>query len=246
MKLAILGYGKMGQFVEQMALERNHDIVLTLDQPPKDQPLKDILAKSGAEVIIEFTQPDAAIANMKAAFEAKIPIVVGTTGWYEEMEAVKIACETHEGALLYAGNFSLGVNMFFHLNEVLAKMMKAEDSDYWCEIFERHHTEKKDHPSGTAYTLVKSILEASEKYQDWKDYPADAGKQSKAGEVPIYYERAVGEIGMHEVTYKSEIDEIKIKHQAFNRKGFAQGAVLAAEWLKGKKGLFTMKDILNF
>lgn len=230
MKIALLGYGKMGKAIEKIALERGHDIVLRKDDKNSYEGL------SEADVAIEFSIPEAAVKNISTSLEQKIPVVSGTTGWLEKFDAMTELCKEKNGAMISSSNFSLGVNIFFELNEYLAKIMSGF-VNYQVSVEEIHHTQKLDAPSGTAISLAKGIIENSN-YTDWtmeKPNQNQIGIESKRiGNIP----------GTHTVNYNSTIDSIEIKHTAHNRDGFALGAVLAAEWILGKQGVFTMKDVL--
>lgn len=232
MKIALLGYGRMGKAIEAIALERGHQIVYRLDKDLEEGRLAD------AEVAINFSVPQAAVLNIKAAFEAGVPVVCGTTGWLDQRAEIETLCETQKTAFLYASNFSVGVNLFFKLTRFLAQLMAPHSNNYHASLTETHHVHKLDAPSGTAITLAENIIQNSD-YQKWTmETPQEAQlpiSSIREGEVP----------GTHSITYTSEIDAIKITHEAFNRKGFALGAVLAAEWLAGKTGIYTMDDVLN-
>lgn len=234
MKIALLGYGKMGKTIEEIAVERGHEIVLKVSEDIDHFDLRDI----DADVAIDFSIPDAAFKNITTAFKKKIPVVCGTTGWLDKYEkAVKI-CEEEDSAFIYASNFSIGVNLFFKLNEQLADMMKNLE-EYSVEIEEIHHVQKVDAPSGTAISLAQQILEKNPKKKDWQLDHAEKD------EIPVFAKREANVPGTHTVSYKSKIDTIEIKHTAHSRQGFAKGAVIAAEWLKDKKGVFTMKEVLS-
>lgn len=235
MKIAILGYGKMGQSIAEIAKERGHDIIYTTNEKP------DIKKFSEADVAIEFSIPEAAYHNISECIKHQIPIVSGTTGWLDKFEDVKKATKTHESKFLYASNFSIGVNLFFKLNSMLAEIMKTQN-EYKVDISEIHHLEKKDSPSGTAISLAEQIIEQSA-YKTWSHPP----KSESANDIPISAFREKGVHGTHLINYKSEIDDIQIKHEAHSRKGFALGAVLASEWLVKSKdyGCFGMSDVLN-
>lgn len=231
MKIALLGYGKMGKVIERIALERGHEIVLRKSSADSYDGLEK------ADVAIDFSVPDSAVSNISACFATNIPVVSGTTGWLEQYNDMVQLCQEKNGAFIYGSNFSLGVNIFFELNNYLAKMM-ANVKEYNVSMEEIHHTQKLDAPSGTAITLAKGIIENSG-YNSWTmDAP-------KAGEIQIDAKRIENVPGTHTVTYNSDVDFIEIKHVAHNREGFALGAVIAAEWIAGKKGVFTMKDVLN-
>ena len=236
MKIALFGYGKMGKEIEQIALQRNHTIVLKID---KDN-INDVTAQQlkQADVAIEFSTPDTVIENIYKCFSSDLPIVAGTTGWYDNFDEIKNTCTKNSQSLFYATNFSLGVNLFFKMNEQLAKMMN-NFPDYEVAMQEVHHVHKLDKPSGTAITTAEKILANHTQKNKWsietsldKNLFIDVVRED---EVP----------GTHTVSYTSAVDEIFISHKAFNRKGFALGAVLAAEFIQQKKGVFTMSDLLN-
>jgi 4-hydroxy-tetrahydrodipicolinate reductase len=233
MKIALLGYGKMGQVIERIALERGHEIVLKKDEFNTYEGLEK------ADVAIDFSVPAAAVANISSSFNNHVPVVSGTTGWLEHYDEMIALCKEKKGGFISSSNFSLGVNLFFELNSYLSKIMAPYDS-YKVSMEEIHHIHKLDAPSGTAITLAEGVMEHSN-YTKWT---MDASP--KENELPIEAIRT-GEVpGTHTVTYNSPIDAIEIKHTAHNREGFALGAVIAAEWLAGKEGIFTMKDVLNF
>ena len=232
MKIALLGYGRMGKAIEKIAIERGHEIVYTLDEIGNQGTL------ANAEVAINFSVPQAAVDNIKSALQKQIPVVCGTTGWLDHYQEVVDYCQEKQAAFLYASNFSIGVHLFFKLNALAAKLMKPHAQSYTPSLEEIHHIHKLDAPSGTAITLAESILENS----DLECWELDTKSKSKLeiksireGEVP----------GTHLVSYRSSIDEISLKHEAFGRDGFALGAVIAAEWIVGKRGLFRMEDVLN-
>lgn len=232
MKIALLGYGKMGQVIERIALERGHEIVLKKDEFNTYEGLET------ANVAIDFSVPTAAVANISNCFNNNVPVVSGTTGWLEHYDEMVALCDEKKGGFISSSNFSLGVNIFFELNEHLARIMSKFDS-YKVEMEEIHHTQKLDAPSGTAISLAKGVIENSS-YSNWTlDEP-------KSTEIHIEAKRIGTVPGTHTVTYNSGIDSIEIKHTAHNREGFALGAVMAAEWLAGKQGIFTMKDVLEF
>ncbi len=231
MKIALFGYGKMGEMIEQVALSRDHEIVAKIDVG-SDRP-----DFANIDVAIDFSMPSAAFANIGLCLEKGVPIISGTTGWLEHYDKAVELCEQKEGAFIYASNFSLGVNVFFELNEYLAKMMNNL-KDYTIFLEEIHHTQKLDAPSGTAITLAEGVITNSD-YKNWELEGKGEGK------IPITSKRIGTTPGTHTVDYESEIDSIEIKHTAHNRQGFALGAVIAAEWILGKTGVFTMKDVLN-
>mgnify|MGYP000208997713 CR=1 FL=1 len=239
MKIALFGYGKMGKEIEAIALERGHTITARVDSK---NPVSSF-DYSDTDVIIEFSRPESAVENMTFAMDNGIPIVVGTTGWYEELGQIEATCKEQQGAVLHATNFSLGVNAFFAVNRYLAKIMNQLD-EYSAEVVEIHHTEKLDAPSGTGISLTEQIIEHHDRYTQWQNDKAEAVSEKNI--IPIASQRLPKVPGTHEVKYKSTIDTIEIKHTAHNRKGFALGSVLAAEWIKGKTGVYTMQDVLNF
>lgn len=237
MKIALIGYGKMGHEIEKIALQRGHEIVCTIDINENDK-FNSPEFKS-ADVAIEFTSPDSALQNYRNAFAANIPVVSGTTGWLEHLGEIKQACETDGKTFFYASNFSLGVNIFFALNNYLAKIMN-QFPDYDVRMEETHHIHKLDAPSGTAITLAEGILDNLDRKKSWllnetKNENELQIKAFREGEAP----------GLHTVIYESEADSIRITHDAKSRKGFALGAVLAAEFTKDKKGFLGMKDMLK-
>ncbi|WP_295653649.1 4-hydroxy-tetrahydrodipicolinate reductase [uncultured Mucilaginibacter sp.] len=248
MKIALLGYGKMGKMIEKIATDRHHQIVLTIDHDNLDDLTVENLQK--ADVAIEFSTPDTVLGNIKKCFEAGVPIVVGTTGWYGQLQQIKDSCLDSNNALIYASNFSVGVNVFFHVNEVLAKLMNKYPY-YDVQVEEIHHTQKLDSPSGTAMTIAEGIIDNLDTKNEWvntldKNDNSDILDQLKPDQLLIESLRIDSVPGTHTVIYDSEIDTIEFKHTAHNRSGFALGAVLAAEWIQGKKGFFTAKDMFNF
>ncbi len=233
MKLAILGYGKMGKTVEKIALSRGHDIVYIADNKI------DLSELIKAEVAIDFSVPEAAFTNISSCLKSNIAIVSGTTGWLDRFKEAEELCKSNSGKFLYASNFSIGVNMFFELNSYLAKMM-SNLTDYDVRLKEIHHLEKKDSPSGTAISLAEQIIENTS-YTAW-DHPPKNGSNT----IGIEAEREEGVFGFHDVSYHSPIDTISISHNAKSRQGFAHGAVIAAEWILNQgEGVFTMKDVLQ-
>jgi len=231
MKIALVGYGKMGKIIDEISQSRGHEVVARLKETPNRESLKD------ADVVIEFSNPEAAFENIKVCLENKIPVICGTTGWLDKKTEIERIAVEQNSAFLYGSNFSLGVNLFFALNEKLAKLMNNVD-EYQCQLEEIHHIHKKDAPSGTAISIAEGIIENS-KYEAWK-----LG-ETKDKELGIFAIREDEVPGTHSVFYRSEVDEIEIKHTAFNRNGFALGAVIAAEWIVGKQGVFSMKDVLG-
>ncbi len=231
MKIALLGYGRMGKEIEKIAISRGHEIVIRKD-------VDDTIDISVADVAIDFSIPDAAFKNISNCINNNVPVISGTTGWLENYKDAVALCEEKKGAFIYASNYSVGVNIFFELNKQLAKMM-ATLEDYNISMEEIHHTKKLDAPSGTAITLAEGVIENSSK-KDW-----ELGAISSEENIPIVAKRIPDVPGTHTVWYNSEVDSIEIKHTAHNRKGFALGAVIAAEWILDKTGVFTMKDVLN-
>lgn len=231
MKIALLGYGRMGQAIEQIAINRGHDIVIKTSKD-SGYNIKD------ADVAIDFSIPNAAFNNISNCLNNNVPVISGTTGWLDKYNDAVSLCEKNKGAFIYASNFSLGVNIFFELNEILAKMMTKLE-DYKVDIEEIHHTKKLDAPSGTAITLAEGVIKNHSQYSNWKL------DESTENTLPITAKRIPDVPGTHIITYKSDIDTVKIEHEAHSRQGFALGAVIAAEWIIGKTGVFTMKDVLS-
>lgn len=236
----------MGKAVEKIAVAKGHEIVYKVSL----ENAYDFMAVSlmNVDVAIDFSMPSAAVENILKCFQAKVPIVVGTTGWYDQFDIIKEQCLREGQSMVYSSNFSIGVNIFFKLNKLLAKMM-SEHEDYDVMIEEVHHTEKKDHPSGTAISLARHILAEHKTKNTYKErllYNENMPSQSLKPHELLIESKRIGDVtGDHTVIYESLIDEIQITHKAKSRYGFAKGAVLAAEWIQGKKGLYTMEDILN-
>jgi 4-hydroxy-tetrahydrodipicolinate reductase len=237
MRIALIGYGKMGHMIEEVALQRGHEIPLKIDITNAVDFRRENL--SGADVAIEFTSPESAFENVKKCIDFGIPVVSGSTGWNARLDEIKAYCIQQEGTLLHTSNFSVGVNMFFEINKLLARLM-ATHEEYEVSLKEIHHTQKKDAPSGTAVTLAEGILQNLPRKTGWVNRPAISPE-----ELSIRSERMDPAPGTHYVRYSSEVDDIEIIHTAHNRKGFALGAVLAAEFVHGKKGVFGMKDVLG-
>jgi len=235
MKISIIGYGKMGKQIEALALERCHTIHSVI---AKESWLSNDI--EGADVAIEFSRPEAALVNIRKCFQANVPVVIGTTGWYDNYDYLKAECLKNNNAMLAATNFSLGVNIFFEINKKLASLM-SNTTNYENKITETHHLEKLDQPSGTAISLAEQLIANNNAYKKWKI----ADDSSDEGMVNIHSYRKPAIPGTHQVIYESEVDEIVISHEAKNRKGFALGAILAAEFLAGKKGVFSMKQVLG-
>lgn len=231
MKIALVGYGKMGKIIDEIAQNRGHEVVARLKETPTKESL------NNADVVIEFSNPEAAFENIKVCLENNIPVICGTTGWLDKKPEIEKITLDNNSAFLYGSNFSLGVNLFFALNEKLAKLMNNVN-EYSCQLEEIHHIHKLDAPSGTAISIAEGIIENS-KYEAWKL------DETKDNELGIFAIRENEVPGTHSVFYRSEVDEIEIKHTAFNRNGFALGAVIASEWIVDKKGIFSMKDVLG-
>ncbi len=236
MNIAIIGYGKMGKEIEQIALQRGHKILFKFDKHNESDFNVENLKK--VDAAIEFSEPEAAYNNYLKCFEAELPVVSGTTGWLHKLPKIKELCKNNGNTFFYASNFSLGVNLFFKLNDYLAKLM-SNNKDYDLKITETHHTEKKDAPSGTAITLSEGIIENHNLYEDWRKENAE----NKA-EFPIHSLRKVKVPGIHTIKYESGVDFIEITHSAKSRKGFALGAVKAAEFIYPKKGFYGMEDLI--
>ncbi len=237
MKIALIGYGKMGHAIEEIAVKKGHEIVLKINIDNVEDMTPESLRQ--ADVAIEFTGPESAVENLQKCFEAGTPVVCGSTGWLKKWEDIKNACQEKEGALVYASNYSIGVNLFFELNTYLSKLMKDYD-EYDVKMVEIHHTQKRDAPSGTAITLAEQILQNNSSKKNWINRPSN-----KKEDLEIVSERIDPAPGIHKIKYTSAIDDIEIIHTAHNRIGFAGGAVKAAEFLIGKKGIYNMKDVLG-
>jgi 4-hydroxy-tetrahydrodipicolinate reductase len=235
MKIILLGYGKMGKIIERIALKRGHEITARIDIDNQYE-----LESAKGDVAIEFSHPDAAYENLRKILEKNIPVVCGTTGWLDRKKEIDSICRSLDGAFFYASNYSLGVNIFFKLNEYLAKVMQRFD-EYNIELDEIHHTQKKDSPSGTAITLAEGILQNVSRKTRWVNESTEEPddlliKSFRIADVP----------GTHVVKYNSPVDDLEIKHTAHSREGFATGAVLVAEWIRHKKGVLSMDDFLKF
>lgn len=240
MKIAIIGYGKMGKAIENLAVERGHEICATINS--SDFTADDL---NGADVAIEFTRPEAAADNIKRCFEADVPVVVGTTAWYQHYDELATIARNENKGLFTATNFSIGVNILFHVNRELARIMNAFP-EYEVSMNETHHIHKKDHPSGTAVTLAEGIIDQLNRKNNYIGQLEGQTSPVDSFDLQIISKRENEVPGFHEITYKSDIDEIKISHNALNRKGFALGSIVAAEWMKGKKGVYGMSDLLKF
>ena len=232
MKIALLGYGRMGKTIEKIALNRGHEISVVVDENTGDYDIKN------SDIAIDFSIPAVAFDNISNCLRNHVPVVSGTTGWLEKYDDVKALCTKNKGGFIYASNFSLGVNIFFELNEYLAKMMGSL-KDYEITMEEIHHTKKLDAPSGTAITLAEGIIKNTDK-NNWR-----LDVTNKDSEIPIVSKRIPDVPGTHGITYESSVDKLEIIHTAHNRQGFALGAVIAAEWLLGKTGVYSMKDVLG-
>ena len=231
MRIALVGYGKMGHIIDELATKKGHEIVARLNETPTVENL------NNPDVVIEFSNPEVAFNNIKLCLENKIPVICGTTGWLDQKPEIEQIALQNNTAFLYGSNFSLGVNLFFALNEKLANLMK-DFPEYNVQLEEIHHTQKKDAPSGTAISIAEEIIKNDNRFDSWK---LDETQNKELG---IFAIRENEVPGTHSVYYKSDVDEIEIKHTAFNRNGFAVGAIVAAEWIIGKTGNFTMKDVL--
>ncbi|MDD7886720.1 4-hydroxy-tetrahydrodipicolinate reductase [Flavivirga sp. 57AJ16] len=232
MNIALLGYGKMGKTIEKIAIKRGHNIVLTVDKDDKDYDI------SVADVAIDFSIPTVAFNNISNCLNNQVPVISGTTGWLDDYDKAVSLCKEKKGAFIYASNYSLGVNIFFELNKTLAKMMSTL-KQYHVSMEEIHHTQKLDAPSGTAISLANDIISQHTGYNNWKLDESDETT------IPIVAKRIKEVPGTHTINYKSDVDTISIEHIAHTREGFALGAVIAAEWIAGKTGVFTMNDVLN-
>jgi 4-hydroxy-tetrahydrodipicolinate reductase len=239
MKIVILGYGKMGHEVEQMALQRGHEVAYRIDT--EQDWYYNIDGIADCDVVIEFSTPDTAIANIEKCFELDIPMVIGTTGWYAHLDDIKNRCKNEGHTIFYAPNFSLGMNFVMNLNKEMARF--AKKYDYQLDITETHHIHKLDKPSGTAVKLAEDIIENNDNYEYWE---LDEDAQENDDKMLRINAIREGEVfGIHEIKALSENDEITLRHEAFSRKGFATGAVIAAEFIQGKKGVFTMEDLIK-
>ena len=235
MNILLIGYGKMGKIIEAIATQRGHIIIGKIDNENERNSFN-----AKADVAIEFSQPEAVIENLKYCFDKQIPVVCGTTGWLHRKNEIEDYCKQKNGGFFYASNFSLGVNLFFKLNEALAKLMKPHTS-YKVNIDETHHTQKKDAPSGTAITLAEGIIKNQPLIKEWH-----LGATQTPSSIVINAFRVDPAPGTHTIRYQSAVDDIEITHTAHSREGFAQGAVMVAEWMEGKRGIYSMDDFLNF
>ena len=240
MNIALLGYGKMGKLIGELATERGHQIVAKIDL--ENQDLRDALDPKTIDVAIEFSQPEAALDNIRWAITQGIPVVSGTTGWLARMPEIEALTLQHQGTFFYASNFSIGVNVFFKVNELLAQLMN-ETNGYQVAVEEIHHTAKKDAPSGTAITLAEGILKHYSKLKTWN---LEGETPKNPDSLPITSKRIDPAPGTHHIRYTSVIDDLEITHTAHSRHGFALGAIQVAEWILGKKGVLSMDDYLSF
>ncbi|MGY4386350.1 4-hydroxy-tetrahydrodipicolinate reductase [Pedobacter sp. UYP24] len=245
MKIALLGYGKMGQIIERFAEDRGHEIVLKITVDNKEDLTESNLRM--ADVAIDFSTPDAALDNIYACFAANLPVVVGTTGWYGQLQEVKNECLNSNNTLLYGSNFSIGVNIFFYMNKVLAKLMNNFPA-YEVQVEEIHHTQKLDSPSGTAMTIAEGVIDNLDRKTEWVNELVGTPFEEviKKEQLLIESHRIENIPGTHTVVYSSEVDEIEFKHTAHSRSGFALGAIVAAEWLEHRQGFYNITDIFNF
>ncbi|MBE8713931.1 4-hydroxy-tetrahydrodipicolinate reductase [Sphingobacterium hungaricum] len=245
MKIVLLGYGKMGQLIEKFVLKRGHEIALIVDENNRGNLLPSDL--ENADIAIDFSTPHAALENISLCFEAHLPLVVGTTGWYEHLDEVKEMCLAEDQSILYGSNFSIGVNVFFHVNKLLAQAMNPY-KQYEVQVEEIHHIHKLDAPSGTAITIAEGIIDNFDQKKSWVNDLVDDSKEviTKPEELLIESLRIEEVPGTHTVLYSSEVDQIEFKHTAHSREGFALGAVIAAEWLYGKKGFYQVTEMFDF
>lgn len=237
MKIALLGYGKMGQTIDRMATADGHEVMFRINKENRYQLTSEDLKQ--VDVVIEFSQPESAVENITFALESGVPIVSGTTGWLDQLGPIKAMCDKKLGAFLYASNFSIGVNLFFAINKYVARLMEAHPS-YHVELKEVHHTQKLDAPSGTGITLAEDIIKAYPNKEKWVNDTTEV-----PNEIGILSERVEGVPGTHSINYESAVDTIRLEHVAHSREGFARGAILAASWIIGKQGFFGMEDVLE-
>jgi len=245
MKIALIGYGKMGKMIESISLDRNHEIVLIIDQNNAQDLTAENLRK--ADVAIEFSTPDSVLENIDICIKAGVPLVVGTTGWYGHLQRIKDECLAANSTVMYGSNFSVGVNIFFQINQQVAKLMNNFADQYDVGMEEIHHIHKLDSPSGTAITIAEDIIGEFDKKNEWVDVKADDDVTIHQPQHLIIESYREGEVpGTHAVIYDSDVDRIELKHVAHGRQGFALGAVIAAEWLKGKSGFYSVKEMYDF
>ncbi len=238
MNISLIGYGKMGKEIEKLCMQRNHNVYSIVDPRLNT----DLQLLEGADLAIEFTEPRAAIHNIRYCIDRGIPVVSGTTGWQSELEPLKQYCLDHQGSLFYSSNFSIGVHLFWKISSQLAKLMDSQDA-YQLGLHELHHNQKKDAPSGTAVTLAEYMIAASTRFHGW--HARETMDFSSMNSIPISSERKGDIPGIHSVEYRSAHDRILLTHEAFSRSGFVEGVVRAAEWLKGRKGVYGMDDLFS-
>jgi len=238
MNISLIGYGKMGKEIEKLCIQRSHNVYSIVDPRLNT----DLQILEGTDLAIEFTEPRAAIANIRFCIDRGIPVVSGTTGWQSELESLKQYCLDHDGSLFYSSNFSIGVHLFWKISAQLAKLMNSQDA-YQLGLHEIHHDQKKDAPSGTAVTLAERMIAASTRFQTWHGQETIAF--SSMDSIPISSERKGDVPGIHSVEYRSAHDRIILTHEAYSRSGFVEGVVRAAEWLNGRKGVFGMDDLFS-
>ena len=240
MRIALIGHGKMGKELEKAAIAKGHEIVLIVDE--NNPEALDSIGDTKADVAIDFTTPGVVLQNISKCFKGNIPVLVGTTGWYDKLNEVKQKCISGGYTMMYASNFSIGVNILFEMNKQLAKLMNHQNG-YQVSIEEIHHTQKLDSPSGTGITIAEGIIDKLDGKKRWKE--TEDITVIDESEIPIHSKRIGNTIGTHIIRYDSEVDILELKHEAKSRAGFVQGALAAAEWLRGKKGFYTMKDFLG-
>jgi 4-hydroxy-tetrahydrodipicolinate reductase len=242
MKLFLFGYGQMGKEIEKLAAEQGHEIIWRCD--PSEANEFDEVKLREADIAIDYTIPGSTKANILECFKAHVPVVVGTTGWYDDFDLIKQKCEEYIGTLFYATNFSIGVNILFKINDILSKLLSVQRG-YDLSITESHHTKKKDAPSGTAITLAQKIVENIPYLDNWTtlEFGTDFKKENR--KFPVFFSREEGVVGEHKVKFESDIDQISIEHKAYTRQGFALGTLIASEWVVEKKGIYTMSDMLE-
>jgi 4-hydroxy-tetrahydrodipicolinate reductase len=246
MKIALIGLGKMGKTIENLAIKKGHTISLRINSETTS--LMDPENFKGVDVAIEFTRPDTAYDNVMKCLSAGVPVISGTTGWLDKLKSAQEFCREHNGSFFYSTNYSIGVNLFFEVNQLLAELINSQPQYDEVLIHESHHSGKLDSPSGTAIALANHIIERVQRLKQWVNYKTDENinlSQETDGELPIFSTREDETPGTHIVKYFSDVDEIEIMHKALNREGFAYGALSAAEWIIGKKGVFGMKDLLK-
>lgn len=243
MRIILIGYGKMGKTIDRLALAAGDEVVARIDSSSRRLLSTEIMQQ--ADVAIEFTRPDQAVDNLRACIDAGLPVVTGTTGWYDRLKEVENHCSSKSGAVLYASNFSIGVHIFFEINQQLARIMNRQPQYEKLSVHETHHVHKVDAPSGTAITLAEEIIRNYDRINAYKGLP-EGSAATDPGSLPVFYSRIDEVPGTHTTRWESAVDRIEVTHLAHNRDGFASGALTAARWLIGKKGTFTMTDLLRF